>query len=79
MGIEYNIRYRPTDPNEWTAFVARLDNPVSNGWPAFKIQLTERGVYFCDNVRSESAAVALRRIIDEALKHANSVAIEEAG
>lgn len=79
MGIEYNIRYVPANSNEWMAFVARLDNPVANGWPAFRIELREGGVYFCDNGRSQAAAVALRRIIDEALRYGDSVTVEEAG
>lgn len=79
MGIEYNIHYLPRNTKEWTAFVARLDNPVVNGWPAFKFEFSERGVYFCDNGRSEAAAVALRRIIDEALTHGDSVLVEAAG
>lgn len=79
MGIEYNIRFVPRDTTEWAAFVARLDNPVTNGWPAFKVELSERGLYFCDNGRSETAAVALRRIIDEVLKQQHSVILEEAG
>src|SRR5258706_12892349 len=77
MGIEYIIHYVPPEPSQWTAFVAHLDNPVSNGWPAFVIELRDGSVYFCDNGRSEAAAVALRRIIDEALKHVRSVAVEE--
>lgn len=48
MSIEYNIRYMPRSTSEWAAFVARLENPVENDWPAFKVELTERGVYFCD-------------------------------
>jgi hypothetical protein len=77
MGFEYNIRYRPADVNAWADFVARLDNPVASDWPAFQVELTDRGVYFCDNGRSEAAAVALRRIIDEALLHSDSVTIDE--
>ena len=79
MGIEYNIRYQPADRAAWESFVARLANPVSDGWPPFSVELSERGVYFCDNGRSEVAAVALRRIVDEALSHGDSVVIEGAG
>jgi hypothetical protein len=79
MGIEYNIRYQPADRAAWDSFVARLANPVSNGWPAFSLRLSESGIYFCDNGRTEAAAVALLRIVDEALSHGDSVVIEEAG
>jgi hypothetical protein len=79
MSFEYTIRYVPHSASEWAAFVKRLDNPVENGWPSFKVELTERGVYFCDNGRSAAAAVALRRIIDKALTHGGSVILEEAG
>ena len=79
MGIEYNIRYQPRDRAAWDRFVERLANPLSDGWPAFTVELSERGVYFCDHGRSEAAAVALRRIVDEALSHGDSVVIEEAG
>jgi hypothetical protein len=78
MGVEYNIRYQPADRAAWDVFVARLENPVSNGWPAFAVELSERGVYFCDHGRSPAAAVALRRIMDEALSHGESVVIQEA-
>ncbi|MAT69594.1 MAG: hypothetical protein CMJ58_08725 [Planctomycetaceae bacterium] len=76
MGIEYNIRYQPRDRAAWESFVARLSNPVSHGWPAFSIELSDDGIYFCDNGRSDEAAVALRRILDEALSHAEEVVIE---
>ena len=79
MGIEYNIRYQPANRKEWSEFVARLDNPVSDGWPSFAIELSDRGIYFRDDGRSAAASVAFRRIIDEALKHGDSVVIEEAG
>jgi hypothetical protein len=76
LGTEYNIRYRPPNLDEWATFVARLDNPISKDWPAFVIDLRDGGIYFCDNGRSE-AAVAFRRIIDEALKHAKFVEVAE--
>lgn len=80
MGIEYHIRYQPSDRPTWDAFVARLANPTSpNGWKAFHIELTDNGVYFLDNGREPAAAVAFRRIVDEALSHGDSVVIEEAG
>lgn len=79
MSIEYNIVYVPRSTTEWAAFVARLDNPTENGWPAFKVELTERGVYFCDYARSAAAAIALRRILDEALTHGDSVTVTAAG
>jgi hypothetical protein len=79
MGIEYNIRYQPPDRAAWDSFVSRLANPISEGWPAFSVELSECWVYFCDNGRSEAAAVALRRIVDEVLSHGDSVVIEEAG
>ena len=80
MGIEYRIRYQPADRELWEAFVRRLFNPVSaEGWSAFTVELSDRGIYFCDNDRSDAAAIALRRIIDEALKYGKSVAVEEAG
>jgi hypothetical protein len=79
LGIEYNIRYQPRDRVAWDRFVGRLDNPISNGWPAFTVELSEGGVYFCDHARSSAATVALCRIVDEALAHGDSVVIEEAG
>jgi hypothetical protein len=77
MGIEYNIRYQPHDHASWERFVERIANPVSNGWPAFAIELSEQGVYFRDNGWSDAAAIALKRIIDEALSYGNSVVIED--
>ena len=79
MGFEYNILYQPRDRAAWDRFVERLANPVSGGRPAFTVELSERGVYFCDHARTEAAAVALRRILDDALSHGDSVVIEEAG
>ena len=80
MGIEYNIRYQPADRSAWEAFVGRLHNPTSpQGWQAFTVELSARGVYFCDHNWSDAATVALRRIVDEALSHSDSVVIEEAG
>lgn len=78
MSFEYNIRYQPLDRAAWDAFVERLDNPTSpDGWRAFTVELSERGVYFCDHGRSEAAAMALRRIVDEALSHGEPVVIED--
>lgn len=79
MGHEYNIRYMPRDLAAWHSFVERLANPVADGWPAFTVELTERGVYFCDHGRSSAAAVALRRIVDEALAYGEAVVVEEPG
>ena len=79
MGVEYNIRYQPGDRAAWERFVKRLANPVSGEWPAFTVELSDRGIYFCDHSQSPAAAVALRRIVDEALSHGDSVLIEEAG
>jgi hypothetical protein len=77
MGTEYNIRYQPADRLAWDRFVKTLANPSVNGWSAFTLELSDRGVYFCDHGGSESAAVALRRIIDQALAHGGNVVIEE--
>jgi hypothetical protein len=77
MGVEYRIRYTPADRKAWDALVVRLENPVSDGWGAFAVELTEQGVYFCDHGRSSAAAVALRRIVDAALAEAHAVTIEE--
>ena len=80
MGYEYLIRYRPADLLAWEAFVARLDNPVAaDGRPAFEVALTEPGVYFLDHGHSPAAAVAFRRVVDEALRHGGAVAVEETG
>jgi hypothetical protein len=62
MGIEYKIRYQPANQEEWERFVARLVNPVAEGWPSFSVELSDRGIHFCDHGRSEASAVALRRI-----------------
>src|SRR5687768_10924993 len=77
---EYLIRYRPADLSAWEAFVARLDNPTSvDGWQSFRVSLTERGVSPLDYGHSPAAAVAFRRVVDEALLHGHAVVIEEAG
>jgi len=79
MGIEYNIRYQPPDRAAWDAFVARLDNPrLPGGWHAFTVELSEQGVYFCDNCGPrEPVAVALYRILNEAMLDGKPVVIEE--
>jgi len=79
MGIEYNIRYHPHDRAAWEAFVARLENPVlPGGWPAFTVELSDEGVYFCDNCGPrEPVAMALYQILDEALLKGGPVVIEE--
>ena len=77
MGYEYVVRYTPADEGEWQSLVERLVNPVSNGWPAFTVEKMPYGIYFCDHAHSSEAAVALRRIIDEALAHGDSVELTE--
>ncbi|HEX8914833.1 MAG TPA: hypothetical protein VF796_20945 [Humisphaera sp.] len=77
MGFEYRIRYTPADRAAWDAFIARLENPIGDGWPAFAVTLADDGILFCDYGRSTEAAVAFRRIVDEALVAGTPVVIEE--
>ncbi len=62
---------------QWQSFLERLPNPKSDGWPAFAVETAPDGIYFCDHAHSAAAAVALRRIIDEALAHQDSVEVTD--
>ena len=79
MGIEYNIKFNIPANFDFDKFKTKLNNPVENNWPAFNLDMNESGFYFCDHTgQQEVAALALRKIIDEALSYSQSITIEEA-
>ncbi len=77
MGFEYNLKFDGAKNFDLKKLESKLNNPTDHGWDSFKIELNDFGVYFCDNVKSEAAAIAFKKIVDEILKYSDSVVIEE--
>jgi hypothetical protein len=79
MGYEYKIRFAV--PPDLTAenMVRQLPDPNTRGseWPEYAVKLDMDGYYFLDNGRSDVAAIAFKRLVDEALRHSDQVVVEE--
>ena len=43
----------------------------------YDVKLESDGIYFLDNRKSDVAAIAFKRLVDEALRHSDQVVIEE--
>lgn len=77
MGIEYKIYFKIPENYEIGMIRDHLINPKDeNGRPAFILELTENGFYFCDNCWSKQAGNAFKNVINEALMYSDSVKIE---
>jgi len=77
MGFEYNLKFDDAKNFDLKRLKSKLDIPNDTDWDEFKIELTNSGLYFCDNVKSDAAAIAFKKIIDEILTYSNTVVIEE--
>ena len=78
MGFEYRIRHQPGDVAAWNAFASNLDNPKSDsGRPAFTVELTDEGIYFCDHGSDDAAPKAFYRIIQHVASSSDRVVVEE--
>ena len=76
MGYEYLIQTDTTNRDRWDSFLNRLaQDPEHNR--SFQVEVTDGSIYFCDYDRGPAAALALRRVIDEALGHCSEVVVKE--
>jgi hypothetical protein len=78
MGFEYKIRFAVPAEMSHASLTARLPEPHAGGaWTEYDFALEADGVYFVDHGKSTVASVAFRLLVDEALRHAREVVIEE--
>lgn len=77
MGFEYRLKFDGAKNFDLKSLESKLNNPTDHGWDSFKIEISDSGLYFCDNGKSEAAAVAFKKIIDELLKYSDSVVVED--
>ncbi|MBP6629043.1 MAG: hypothetical protein KBG28_31780 [Kofleriaceae bacterium] len=79
MSFEYAIRFAVAPEVTASGLAKRLaaaaPDPV--GAASYDYYVVADGIVFVDHVKSDAASVALRRLIDEALRHADQVTIEE--
>ncbi len=80
MGIEYKIKFTVPDDLKSSAMFEKLPSPISRDRMAeiYNYSVESDGFYFIDHlVNPEIASLALRRFIDEALRHGPSVEVIE--
>lgn len=78
MGFEYKIRFRVPSGFSCEELASRLPDAGAPGsWPAYDYTLEPYGFSFLDHGRSATASIAFRQLVDEALRHAREVVIEE--
>ncbi|MCA9584769.1 MAG: hypothetical protein KC657_05365 [Myxococcales bacterium] len=78
MGFEYKIRFAVPASLSCESLAARLPDPRAGASRAeYDFALVADGFYFVDHGRSPAASVAFRLLVDEALRHAAEVVIEE--
>jgi hypothetical protein len=80
MGIEYKIKFTVPDDFKSPALFEKLPSPISRDRMVeiYNYSVESDGFYFIDHlVNQEIASLALRRFIDEALRHGPSVEVIE--
>lgn len=79
MGFEYKIRFTVPAGYLPDRLHERLPDPAISGsaWVEYAYELQSDGFYFVDHGRSNVASVAFRQLVDEALRHAREVVVEE--
>lgn len=78
MGIEYLIAIEPKDDDRWGRLFERLEIQRRKMANLLSLaEVTKEGIYFYDNGRSATAAVAFRQIIDHALVGRDLIIIRE--
>lgn len=80
MGIEYKIKFTVPDDFNPSSLFERLPSPIARGrmHEIYNYSIEPDGFYFVDHlVNQEVASFALRRFIDEALRHGQSVEVVE--
>lgn len=80
MGIEYKIRFELPDGYSSEGLLRRLPSAdIANGsMPAYDFALKSDGFYFLDHLSDDTiAAKAFRVLVEEGLRHAESVQISE--
>lgn len=83
MGVEYNIKFSvPTDYNPQlllNRLPSSIHNPTMNEIYHYAIRDSGDGFYFIDNlVDKDTAAIAFKMFVDDALRVAAIVEISEA-
>jgi len=80
MGIEYKIKFTVPDDFNPSGLFEKLPSPIASGRMVeiYNYSIESDGFYFIDHlVNQEVASLALRRFIDEALLHGQSVEVVE--
>lgn len=78
MGIEYTIEFVVPDPYDRAALERKLPNAPDASRPPYAYAVEPYGFYFVDHlVEPQIAALAFKRLIDEALRHGDRVQIRE--
>ncbi len=80
MGIEYKIKFTVPDGFNPSALFEKLPSPIARDRLAeiYNYSIEPDGFYFVDHlVNEEVASLALRRFLDEALCHGQSVEVVE--
>jgi hypothetical protein len=80
MGIEYKIKFAVPPEFDPSSLFKKLPSPIARGLPAeiYNYAIAPDGFYFVDHlVNQQVASVALRKFIDEALRHAPAIEIIE--
>lgn len=84
MGIEYKIHFHVPEGYSTTLLLRRLPaaetavGVAAGQMPAYHFALESDGFYFLDHLSNDAvAALAMRMLIDEGLRHSSSVQISE--
>ncbi|KRD31505.1 hypothetical protein ASE35_16040 [Lysobacter sp. Root916] len=78
MGIEYKIRFEVPPRYDHSAVAGRLPTAADAAGAIYGYELEADGYYFIDHLVDPAiAAVAFRRLVDEALRHSDLVQILE--
>ncbi|KRD73551.1 hypothetical protein [Lysobacter sp. Root983] len=78
MGIEYKIRFEVPPRYDRSAVAGRLPAAADAAGAIYGYELEADGYYFIDHLVDPAiAAVAFRRLVDEALRHGDLVQILE--
>jgi hypothetical protein len=79
MGMEYKIEWDMPDGYDPSAVLRKLPSPISRQMTEiYNYKVEKDGFYFIDNLVDQGVAGhAMKRFIDEALAHSDSVRIRE--
>ena len=78
MGIEYRIEFVVPQRYDRSALERKLPSPAQGSRPPYDYAVEPYGFYFIDHLTApEIAALAFKRLVDEALLHGDRVQIRE--